>query len=246
MATSEAVRARPILFSGPMVRAILAGEKAQTRRIVKPQPDWIRPAVGDDGIAHGYCGSGPDEGVRCPYGSVGDELWVRETWCHQICDKTARLLMDHFWYAATDGDITAIEDDGGTRLRKDGSEASPWKPSIHMPRRASRITLRITSIRVERLQAITEEDARAEGVEPGMLTENVHRKICRACGQHRDSHAGSLRACVGDHYGTCFDGRSYRDGFAILWDQINGPGSWAANPWVWVVGFERVTPEPTP
>jgi len=123
---------RPILFSGPMIRAILDGTKTQTRRIVKPQPsrdllpgEWIPP--------------------KCPYGIVGDRLWTRETWCR---------YGSAYLYRADQEQFTPISD------RIGGS----WKPSIHMPRGASRITLDIVGIRIERLGEISEADALSEGV----------------------------------------------------------------------------------
>ena len=145
------MKERPILFSGPMVRAILDGRKTQTRRVVKPQPDWIRPRVSDDGIAHGYCGSGPTDGIKCPYGTVGDRLWVRESWA-----KSGEV-----------GDATEYRADNPDPI------GAKWRPSIHMPRWASRIDLEITGIRVERLQEISERDAMAEGCE--YLTNSVAR-----------------------------------------------------------------------
>ena len=136
---------RPILFSGEMVKAILAGRKTQTRRVVKPQPDggpWPNAAshiewcdlVADTDY---YVASG-----HCPYGKVGDRLWVRESWLRIGASADV-------WYKADD-------------VFLEGS--TPWRPSIHMPRWASRITLEIIGIRVEELRAISEEDAKREGV----------------------------------------------------------------------------------
>lgn len=145
---------RPILFSAPMVRALLAGTKTQTRRAVKPTPRRV-----DGGVpyhdaptwAHAEPGSAV---VRCPYGRRGDRLYVRETWAapHSMDGHTPRFMPrdTRVHYAAT-------EDRDGLL----------WRPSIHMPRWASRITLEVTEVRVERLQAISEADARAEGFELG-------------------------------------------------------------------------------
>lgn len=205
--TATATKAKPILFSAPMVRAILDGRKTQTRRIIKPQPDWIRPSCGGTDVWHGYCGSGPENGVRCHYGTVGSELWVRETWQHGPDDSV--------WYKATDEDIV-----GGCYKRM-------WKPSIHMPRVASRITLRITGIRVERVQDITEEDAKAEGVEPNWIGD--------LSGWNADEH-GWIHYTRGIENFPAF---TAKESFQSLWEKINGPESWAANPWVWVVSFER-------
>jgi hypothetical protein len=161
---------RPILFSGSMVRAILNDSKTQTRRIVKPQPSadmkaayldgdsnwvfWSEP-VGEE-VAKQWYPPGSDRGIKCPYGKVGDRLWVRETWRPAMSDS-------HECYAYK-------ADDSYRCGYKPESEIDPsavkWKPSIHMPRSVSRITLEITEIRIEQLQDISEEDAKAEGVPP--------------------------------------------------------------------------------
>lgn len=178
---------RPILFSGAMVRALLAGTKTQTRRVVKPDGkyrlDLVAPADG-----------GPS---RCPYGAPGDRLWVRETW------NTFEGWAGYF-YAADDHSFGIGADDDPDHIAE---HAVRWRPSIHMPRAVSRITLEITAVRVERLQDISEADAWAEGI-PGDL---LHR-----------AQGWAPRA------------------YQFLWEQINGPGSWDANPWVWVVEFRRV------
>ena len=198
---------RPILFSAPMVRAILAGRKTQTRLVVKPQPLPNLPFVGmkgDEARWAVYLGGdvSVDSEVRCPYGGPGDELWVRETW------RPGRHSR-HAFYRATDDD---------------GAVAKVWRPSIHMPRWASRLTLRVTGVRVERLQAISEEDAVAEGVE------RVWRDVPPAMGggvEPRRDYLDEERWCA-----------SASDSYRTLWESINGPGSWARNPWVWVVSFE--------
>lgn len=150
---------RPILFNGEMVRAILDGRKTQTRRMVKfafPPPNMPHPDM--------YLG------VGCPLGQAGDRLWVRETFVQgwDIEPVTDRLMQfdddgnelpKKTWYRATDSDIYWSDNDGW-------ETNTPWKPSIHMPRSASRITLEITDVRIERLQSISEADAKAEGVEP--------------------------------------------------------------------------------
>ena len=213
------MKERPILFSGPMVRAILAGTKTQTRRVVKPQPqgndlhictnayDW---QACEDGFLHGLIAG--DHGYdalsfRCPHGAPGARLWVRETWAYERdgtgCPDDTGIL-----YRATDPGW----DDEETGLR--------WRPSIFMPRSASRILLEITEVRVERLQAIREEDARAEGITDGG---------CLNC--------GNSEPC-----GCPDPSPDARDAFAWLWQSINGSHSWHANPWVWVVEFRRVQP----
>ncbi|WP_299010025.1 hypothetical protein [uncultured Caulobacter sp.] len=228
------IKERPILFSSPMVRAILEGQKTQTRRVVKPQPapheswDWSWPVL-RPGVTPGTRICWRDD-VRtpnlypyCPYGKPGDRLWVRES--HQRFDKGS--CDQHVWYTAGLNDNAYV-----ARTRPEIDRDAPWPrevpgpaggavygvPSIHMPRWASRITLEIVSVRVERLTDITEDDAIAEGLEwvaPGKWAVDTSLAI------------------IGD------DPRAvYRE----LWEHINGPGSWAANPWVWVVTFNRVQP----
>jgi len=186
------MRERPILFSGPMVRAILNGQKTVTRRVVKS--DWIQsdraPLETSTGVFHFWCSG---EHV-CPYGIPGDRLWVREAWA------SIRVVQapDQEWVVYREGDNRT--DYGG-----------PWKPSIHMRRRDSRILLEIVAVRVERLQDITEQQALAEGV--------------ASCEQDLDPD------------GNCYTPVEL---FSILWSSINGTDSWNANPWVWVVEFKRV------
>jgi hypothetical protein len=203
------VSEKPILFRGEMVRAILAGTKTQTRRIVKPQPSehWS-PRVGlycptvidkrtgeEDAGPEVFGASDEDEGRVAKY-APGDLLWVRET----HINLPSRVI-----YCA---DLTDDDDTFTRDIRR--------TPSIFMRRDHSRITLRVTGVRVERLQAITEADAMAEGI------------VCD--GKHGwRSHPGDMRHNAPTH--------AYR----ALWESINGAGSWAANPWVWVYEFERVT-----
>lgn len=198
------MRERPILFSAPMVRAILESKKTQTRRAVKGQRDMefdpADPHFGPYWLSYATQAEGEDAKVRCPYGKPCDRLWVRETWAVQHeydAFAPSEIGASARWHYA------ATEDLGGLRKR----------PSIFLPRRGSRITLEITDVRVERLQQISEDDAIAEGVTPTMPI-----------------------------YGDCggFEHQGGRDAFWRLWESINGAGSWAANPWVWVVEFQRV------
>ena len=208
------VRERPILFSGPMVRAILEGRKTQTRRLVKPQPEVVRGEFkGAD--------ARPSDGLRivrgtervtvnlafpeclrtahdfCPYGRPGDRLWVREAWRHAASCPFAR-------------ESAGCADRRHNFYRADGAAAGVrWAPSLCMPRWASRLTLEVTDVRVQRLQDISEEDARAEGVEPD-----------------RDYWPDPARA--------------HRVAFHWLWDSIHGEGAWESNPWVWALTFRRV------
>lgn len=197
---------RPILFSAPMVRAILAGTKTQTRRAVKPQPRRVDGGVpfGDaPAWAHAEPGSMM---MRCPYGKRGDRLWVRETFA-RIDGQTQPWIETDYRATYKHGD--RLGDTLGIKKR--------WTPAIHMPRHASRITLEVIGVRVERLQDISEADCIAEGIEP---------------------YRGPLRwvrymdAITGEAIHS-----SARDAFFSLWESINGRGSWDANPWLWAIGF---------
>lgn len=168
---------KPILFSTPMVQAILDGRKTQTRRVIKPQPlDVVTYA--DQRVWY-------PEVIKCPY-EVGDILWVRETF-------TNSEEYPFIFYKA-DADDVSIK----------------WKPSIFMPKSACRLFLQVKSVRVERLQDITEEDAIAEGAKHGRF------------------------------YGLGQIGGSIREGFFELWETINRKGSVNKNPWVWVIEFEKI------
>jgi hypothetical protein len=191
------VKERPILFSAPMVRALLAGKKTQTRRIVKPRKDR------DFGCEIAPCELAGEVNAgeyRNAYCAPGDRLWVRERgWIAQ--SKTAFIPF-------------VGNEQGATPTSPNGD---PYKvcPSIHTPRWASRITLEVTAVRVERLQDISVQDAVAEGAPP--------------------SHP-SIDA-VSREFGYPDFPRSW---YGQLWEQINGPDSWDANPWVWVVEFKRI------
>lgn len=189
---------RPILFSTPMVRAILDGRKTQTRRVVKP----CHMAMDHGEAADGTC---IDAGYipvwrLCPYGHPGDRLWVRETF---------RRWPDGIQYRA---DLPADDE-------RDPSHFPRWKPSIHMPRDCSRILLEVTGVRAERLHAIGDKDARAEGAP--CIDEASGREVL---------------------FPDADKAGSWTLGFRGIWQSINGEASWDANPWVWVVEFERVTP----
>jgi hypothetical protein len=187
------MKERPILMSAPMVRAILAGTKTQTRRVVKWLPLRLLDESGfsPDFVAH-------PENALCPYGQPGARLWVRET--HM--DLGACYL-----YRA---------DESAERERALVAPGQRWRPAIHMPRAMSRITLEVTAARIERLQDISAEDARAEGI-----SEFVGGWWC----EHDDAEQVA--------------GMTPQEGYRHLWERINGAGSWDANPWVWVVEFDR-------
>jgi len=195
---------RPILFSSAMVRALLDGSKTQTRRALKVRCQEIGER--EDGSLWPWSDN-PDTAAdhwhACPYGQPGDRLWVRESWkAHTTFDHLPPrdIPETHVWYLADDG----------------YKAQSRTRASMHMPRWASRILLEIVSVRIERLQDISEKDARAEGV----TIEERHM-------------AGY---CAGQFLPPSI--RAYRD----LWESISGDGSWGANPWVWVVEFKRVAP----
>lgn len=214
-------------MSAPMVRAILAGTKTQTRRVcdMAKIEAFNRKAYGPDFDAHRWSAE-TNPHVLCPYGDPvsNDRLWVRETWAPTT---------------TADGRYAAIAFKAGGPLSCVGDAWAPaakWKPGIHLRRVNARITLDVLSVRVERLQDITEADARAEGVrldvgcpcqgdadEPG-----EHLPLCRL----------AFEPWPGDSpFG---EAEPYRRGFAALWCSINGRRSWDENPWVWRIEFRRV------
>jgi hypothetical protein len=206
------MKERGMLFSKLMVLALLGGSKTQTRRISKQHQSGGRRYFRDADRTM------PRTDLISPYGQPGDRLWVRETWQGPIleCDEHFdqwRESPDMFKkpgfcvYRATDT-LDAIDDDG---------KELGWRPSIHMPRWASRIDLEITSVRVERLQKISEEDAVAEGIGGDFANYTSFQPNVSSFAFAKDS---------------------YRS----LWESINGPGSWDENPWVWVLEFRRVKP----
>ncbi|MFF6743141.1 hypothetical protein ACET5C_17155 [Pseudomonas aeruginosa] len=227
------MKERPILFTGPMVRAILEGRKTVTRRVMKYQPhEDASVTVGNYNItvvdrhgeqqprpeAFGAWWSDGERGCICPHGQPGDRLWVREAWAAdaQVDAIAPRDLSqgEPIWYPAD----FSVRQTGCSMISK-----GRGRPSIHMPRWASRILLEITAVRVERLHDITEDQAEEEGVErPENITnvdvwDGAERELFNAMNQPRAR-------------------------FRRLWSDINGSESWDANPWVWVVEFKRVTP----
>ena len=222
------MRERPILFSGPMVRAILAGNKTQTRRVVKgPISDWLNNANGShkvmDGKVFNY--SFDEHLGNCPYGQPGDRLWVREAWSS---DFAHHYPHDRVWYAADDDRRHDIEVRKGVRgiYSPESQQFVPfrWRPSIHMPRSACRLVLEVIGVRVERLQAISYEDGLAEGAfDPRMFWGSEFDHVD---GESADELARRLQ----------WPQRAFRE----LWCKINGPDAWGANPWVWVVEFRRI------
>ena len=198
------MKERPILFSGPMVRAILSGAKTQTRRVVK-LTDAGR--VRDVGSRRNWHIGDPDAVLACHYGQPGDRLWVREAF--MPCPLENPTTCPSRWNIAYASDAEQVERQAPAGYNPMLYNYERWTPSIHMPRWASRITLEITGVRVERLQAISEADARAEGA------------------------IGAVDNSIGNNWCA-------RQAFSALWESINGPGSWDANPWVWVVSFRMI------
>lgn len=226
---------RPILFSGEMVRAILAGRKTQTRRLVNPQPPrgtvLAMNGTGDRAICFTDPGIGPhpvcvpptsrsrDHRLPCPYGVPGDRLWVRETWgLRAYGDMTDWCTSSVAGWTREDfqrwGEIDYRADWG------ENQEGCRWRPAIHMPRWASRITLEIDGVRVQRLQDLSEVDAQAEG--------------CRGV------HGATGQAIPGPPL-------SAREDFERLWDRLNAERApWRENPWVWAITFRVCPAAPMP
>lgn len=225
------MKERPILFKGRLVRAILEGRKTVTRRVVKVDDE--RRFIGADGHGRTWLMNAMDPDAdgnvfgdewsyaRCPYGSPGDRLWCKET------------LRRASWGEADDAITYAADGEYAWDVTRPAQWV--WKrpvlPSIHCPRGLSRLLLEVVSVRVERLHDITEEDAEREGVDPMFLIKLDPDNL--------DSFA---------RLGSFINGRSdpgstYRTGFQILWDDINGERGygWNENPWVWRVEFKRAT-----
>ncbi|HCF5866104.1 TPA: hypothetical protein NIH49_000682 [Pseudomonas aeruginosa] len=213
--SAEKPRERPILFNDQMVRAILEGRKTVTRRVVKDTGFYaIDAAIHGNDVA---LREREALSTRCPFGQPGDRLWVREAWQGPLISDEEQAANQSWWK-----DMTKFQDqahcayrasgDNNEYVDPDGYFHCKWKPSIHMPRWASRILLEITAVRVERLQDITEDQAIAEGI---------------------DTHP------MGFYGNGCITAGG---AFLELWESINGDGRWAANPWVWVIEFKRVTP----
>ena len=199
------MKERPILFSAPMVRAILSGRKTQTRRIVKQKHlPFLENILGN--FLDGKWNQRP-----LPYGKTGDRLWVRETFAHDF-------EHNRYFYKAdcdNDGTVPHLINGSGIGGGIGNARIQKWKPSIHMPRLASRILLEVVNVRVERLQDISEDDAKAEGSDV------------------RD-YLGRILLDQSSNQGC------YKWGFRTAWESINGQGSWDLNPFVWVVEFRTL------
>lgn len=228
---------RPILFSAPMVRALLAGTKTQTRRVVKSES--LQSSMTPLEILGALSPRMLKEATRlCPYGQPGDCLWVKET--HRFDGLDPKIAI-----ANRDADSVQFRAD-------EDDEFVTWRPSIFMPRWASRLELELTEVRVERLHAITEADALAEGVAPAVTL--GYYNILAEGGQNFQVVEGfvggipkpgdewqGLRVEHVQHIPAKQVGTA-RDAYRRLWEDINGPGSWALNPYVWALTFRRITP----
>ncbi len=207
----------PVLFNSDMVRAILEGRKTETRRVIKDQPNY--------NLKYGQTHKDLERNIlrRCPYGQPGDQLWVRETFCPYPEESTGRI------YYRASHETQRDRAKTNTKLPK---HLYNWKPSIYMPRTASRITLEITEIQVERVQDITEEEALAERVEyrtDGMFGAETGNK------GYVDYHK---MFSTQKHPSLCVHKKTAKESFHSLWDSIYK--NWDDNPWVFVIKFKRI------
>ena len=229
----------PILFSGEMVQAIPEGRKVQTRRVMRPQPRDANQHY-DLPKWEMWGGGYPDHGrlVKCPYGVPGDLLWVRETWATvnayddlkpSDIPKGDAGRWPRVWYRATDAHEQEYHQ----------AYFGKWRPSIFMPRWASRITLEVVSVRVERVQSISEGDAEAAGVEPIMRDTGGFEPWGAPCPEV---------PCYGEAFATLWDSINAKRTITHEWedddgiihrDKVPGGYSWQSNPWVWVVEFRQ-------
>ncbi|HCB1570422.1 hypothetical protein [Klebsiella quasipneumoniae] len=210
---------RGMIFNGEMVRALLSGRKTQTRRPIKwKQTRFTEIGEREDGSKWPWSEDAEhacDFWHPCPFGAVGDRIWVRETWARYNIDQNSHDIA----YRAT--------------TPEDWPEEGRWRPSIHMPRWASRILLEITGVRVERLNAISEEDAQREGVHTEVWDQTVVARNYAARDEFFQFWSEDM-----PHYVEM--NQLYRSSFRSLWESIYGAENWQANPWVWVIEFKRV------
>lgn len=201
------MKERGIIFNAEMVRAILDGRKTQTRRVMNNQPCTLSGetiSVQRDDFNFRWVGDLHNDTsgwFPCPLGKIGDRLWVRETW--RKFDSSDECGCSEYPCGCPENGAIIY------RATQDGGE-SKWRPSIHMPRRYSRITLEITDVRVERLNDISNDDAKSEG-----------------CWYGRGGGVPDKALTPSDQFPT-------------LWEEIYGDGSWSSNPWVWVIEFKRI------
>lgn len=242
------IKEHPIPFSADMIRALIweyrqpGHHKNQTRRTrglehfnnfpqILTERGWEILEFTEEepgewlALSNDESGEFPDifdPWVKCPYGKKGDRLWVRETFFETYNDQFKAT--GKYCYAAThQGFVSVLDEDGGIKINKDGSDTSPWKSSTQMPRRAARILLEITEIRIERLRQIAWTDARREGIEHITVDEYDFLGLWR------------------DYTGKSTGFTSERDSFFSLWEKTKGLGSVELNPWVWVIKFKVLT-----
>lgn len=199
------MKERPILFSTPMVKAILEGKKTVTRRVIATQPDnecYFQMRLEGGILTIDYNQGDENPTVKFPYGDI---MWVRETWNKYVTSDCVGGVTTRYRYKADDKD-----------------ECYQWKPSIHMPKEACRLKLKIVSIRVERLHDITEEDAKRE---------------CAKFWVHGHGSVTESEIAADPGYLNFGD---YKTGFQMLWISINGQDSWDSNPWVWRIEFTKL------
>lgn len=203
-----------------MIRALLEGRKTVTRREVKKRAalDCLAAGFEPEFLAL------PGNADLCPYGKPGDRLWAREAW---YCNHS-EVQKGPYLQPADMQDLDQAREDGDLVYAADGlnpyeQDQPTWRPSIHMPRWASRILLEITDVRVERLQDVSEDQAQAEGVR--LMRDGSDTWVSR-------EGPGNLVT----------PWPTAKEAFSDLWNSINGPHAWVANPWVWAVSFKRVTP----
>lgn len=242
------MKERGMIFNGEMVRAILDGRKTQTRRIMKVQPESSEFGlryIAESSLAKEVgmyfwslsdaCGmKARSKPFACPFGTVGDKIWVRETWSGDFANYYPN---DRVWYAADNNRRLDIEVVDGVRgiysPESDVHVPFRWRPSIHMPRWASRILLEITDVRVERLNTISEEDAQREGVHTEVWDQTVVARNYAAIDEFFQFWSDDM-----PHYVEM--NQLHQSSFRSLWASIYGSDSWNANPWVWVIEFKRV------
>jgi hypothetical protein len=232
----KTMKTKPILFSTPMVQAIIANTKTQTRRIIKP-PDNVTETITRSIVES--LATNIENISGSPYGNTGDILWIRETFYafgewkpDGLSKKTGKPKFTFCDYTHQDFSYH-FEDSKPLRICKDKYDGIGWykRPSIFMPRAACRLFLKVEKVRVERLQDITEADAIAEGIErwteERMKSKPTHYKL-----YYQNCKADELMTYTSDPV----------DSYSTLWQKINGPESWDLNPWVWVIEFSRTEP----
>ncbi len=211
----------PIIFNSDMVKAILEGRKTQTRRPINPQPDegtlvGFSFFSGNDAIEIRDYTKGTSMIIKCPFGKVGNRLWVKETWNITQFDNHGKLEFPNIYYRADSSTQLFVSDVVWKYNRPNNGK---WRPSIHMPRWASRITLKITGVNVQRIQEITHKECELEGANDEKW-------------QSWSEDAWNAGLPPGSHI------ENIKEHFENIWNSIYG--NWDSNPWVWVINFEKI------